>query len=120
VHEDLRAIVNAPSESVARERIETLAQTLLRAYPKASACLRDDIDRIVTFYRFPQASWRLRTTNPIESIFASVPLRTDAAKRLRTGTSATYLVFKLVQRLSGSWRKINGYRSIALANDPAA
>lgn len=55
-----------------------------------------------------------------EAIFASVPLRTDAARRLRIGTSATYLVFKLVQRLSRTWRKINGYRVIGVANERAA
>ena len=68
MHEELRAIVNAPSEVIARERIETLAQSLQRDYPKASTCLRDDIDRMVTFYRFRQASWRsLRTTSPRSS-----------------------------------------------------
>ena len=121
VHTELRSIVNAPSEIEARNGIEALAKTLQRDYPKAAACLRDDVDRMVTFYRFPSGSWKsLRTTNPIESIFASVRLRTEAAKRLRTGTSATYLVFKLVQRLSGSWRRINGYQSITLANTEAA
>ncbi len=68
VHEELPAIVSAPSEVIARERIETLAQSLQRDYPKASTCLRDDIDRMVTFYRFRQASWRsLRTTSPRSS-----------------------------------------------------
>jgi len=77
--------------------------------------VRDDVDRMVAFYRFPKASWKsLRTTNPIESIFASVRLPTDAAKRLRTATSATYLVFKLIQRLATNWRRINGYNTIAL------
>jgi len=49
-----------------------------------------------------------------------VRIRTEAAKRLRTGSSATYLVFKLVQRLSASWRRINGYQSITLENAEAA
>ncbi len=121
VLEDLRLIVAAPNESEARSRIEALAQSLQREYPKAAACVRDDVDRMVTFFRFPQASWKsLRTTNPIESIFASVRLRTDAARRLRTGASATYLLFKLIQRLSSGWRRINGYRTLALENAQAA
>lgn len=121
VHTDLRSIVHAKSESEARQQIETLAQGLQREYPKAAACVRDDVDRMVTFFRFPKPNWKsLRTTNPIESIFSSVRLRTDAARRLRTGTSATYLVFKLIQRLSESWRRIDGYRSIALENSQAA
>ena len=121
VHTDLRSIVHAKGETQAREQIETLAQSLQREYPKAAACVRDDVDRMVTFFRFPEPSWKsLRTTNPIDPIFASVRIRTDAAKRLRTGASATYLVFKLVQRLSTSWRRIDGYRSIALENSQAA
>jgi len=91
VFEDLRLLVAAPNESEARSRMEALAQSLQREYPKAAACARDDVDRMVTFVRFPQASWKgLRTTNPIESIFASVRLRTDAARRLRTGVSAAF------------------------------
>jgi len=121
VLEDLGSIVTAPNESDARERIETLAQSLQREYPKATACVRDDVDRMVTFFRFPQASWKsLRTTNPIESIFASVRLRTDAARRVRTGASATYLLFKLIERLSTGWRRINGYRTLALGDAQAA
>lgn len=121
VLEELRSIVAAPNESEARSRIETLAQSLQREYPKAAACVRDDVDRMVTFFRFPQPSWKsLRTTNPIESIFASVRLRTDAARRLRTGASATYLLFKLIQRLSTGWHRINGYRTLALENAKAA
>ncbi len=121
VHADLRSIVNAKNEAAAREQIEALAQSLQREYPKAAACVRDDVDRMVTFFRFPKPSWKsLRTTNPIESIFSSVRLRTDAVRRLRTGTSATYLVFKLVQRLSTGWRRIDGYRSITLENSQTA
>ena len=61
------------------------------------------------FYQFPKEHWvHLRTSNPIESIFAGVRLRTNAAKRLQTRESALYLVFKLVQRLSANWRTLNG------------
>ena len=113
VHAELPEAMHAQSESQARKRIESLARALEVDYPKASACLRDDIDRQVTYHRFPKASWKsLRTTNPIESVFSSVRLRTDAAKRLRTGTSATYLVYALICRLSESWRRIDGHREI--------
>ena len=50
----------------------------------------------------------LRTSNPVESIFAGVRLRTNAAKRMRKREAALYLVFKVVERLSGRWRALNG------------
>ena len=50
----------------------------------------------------------LRTSNPIESIFSGVRLRTNAARRLRCRDNALYLGFKLVERLSGNWRMLNG------------
>ncbi len=74
-----------------------------------------------SIFRQSTRSWKsLRTTNPIESIVASVGLRTDAARRLRTGASATYLLFKLIQRLSTGWRRINGYRTLTVETAQAA
>jgi len=68
---------------------------------------------MMTYYRFPQASWKsLRTTNVIESIFAPVRLRTNVAKRFRTGRSVTYLVYALITRLAKSWRRLDGHRTI--------
>ena len=49
----------------------------------------------------------LRTSNPIESIFSGVRLRTDATRRVRCQNNALYLVFKMVERLSGNWRPLN-------------
>ena len=58
---------------------------------------------------YPKEHWiHLRTTNPIESIFSGVRLRTDAARRIRRRDNALYLVFKIVQRLSRNWRSLNG------------
>jgi transposase-like protein len=74
------------------------AETLLRYW-----------DEFVTFHHYPQEHWiHLRTTNPLESIFGGVRGRTDAAKRLRRRDNALYLVFKIVERLSGRWRSLNG------------
>jgi len=52
----------------------------------------------------------LRTSNPLESVFAGVRLRTDVAKRARKRENALYLVFKIVQRLGRNWRALNGVR----------
>jgi transposase-like protein len=82
---------------------------------QAAACLERDWEDFVTFYDFPEEHWlHLRTTNPIESVFAGVRLRTNAAKRMRVRENALYLVFKLVTRLSMNWRALNGPNQIAL------
>jgi putative transposase len=121
VHRELREICQASSRAEAVSKIDSLARSLSKDYPKAAACVRDDVDRMLTYFAFPRASWKsLRTTNPIESNFASVKLRTNVAKRLRTGESALYLVFKLLERQSMTWRRINGYQTIALAQRSAA
>jgi transposase-like protein len=107
----LREAMYAPTARATRQLLANLARSLEREYPKAAACVRDDVDRMVTYQRFPQAHWtHLLTSNIIESPFATVKTRTDACKRLRTGASATYLVYALLTRLTTSWRKIKGYQ----------
>jgi transposase-like protein len=77
-------------------------------HPAAETVLRD-WEKFVTFYHYPKEHWiHLRTTNPLESIFGGVRGRTDAARRLRRRDNALYLVFKIVERLSGHWRTLNG------------
>jgi putative transposase len=121
VHRQLREIQESTTRNEAQSKIDSLADSLTRDYPKAAACVRDDVDRMLAYFAFPQASWKsLRTTNPIESVFANVRLRTNAAKRLRSGRSALYLVFRLIDRLSKTWRRIDGYHTITLAQENAA
>jgi len=122
VHRQLREIVASTTRAEARIKLDALADALSPDYPKAAACMRDDVERMLTFFSFPKASWKsLRTTNPIESAFASVRLRTNVAKRFHSGSSALYLVFKLIERLSQTWRRIDGYQTIApLAQSDAA
>ena len=67
----------------------------------------------VSFYDFPTEHWiHLRTTNPLESVFSAVRLRTDAARRMKRRDSALYLVFKVVSRLSERWRPLYGGRNL--------
>jgi hypothetical protein len=62
---------------------------------------------MVAFYAFPKEHWKhLRTTNPVESPFASVRLRTDAAKRYKKVTNATAVMWKLLLVAEGSFRKL--------------
>ena len=67
----------------------------------------------VSFYDFPVEHWvHLRTTNPLESVFSAVRLRTDATRRMKRRDSALYLVFKVSLRLSERWRPLNGGRNL--------
>ena len=97
-HAALAQIMHAETEAEARRKLESLTKSYERSYPKAAACLRDDRDRLFAYYRFPHATWiHLRTTNPIESIFAPIRHRTDAMKRLRTAEFATAVTHALIQ-----------------------
>jgi len=110
VREDLRSAATASSRVLCRERLEAMAAELRQAGQEAVAeTVLRDLDDFLTFYDFPQEHWlHLRTTNPIESIFAGVRLRTNVTKRLPNADNAVYLVFKIVGRLAQHWRKITG------------
>ena len=110
IQERLRAIMHAETRVLSESLIENLARRLERDYSKAAACVRDDTGRMLAYYAFPEEHWRhLRTTNIIESNFDPVRARTNVCKRLRSGTSATYLVYALLVRRSSRWRRFNGY-----------
>ena len=118
VHERLRTIMHADDRAQAESWNEELAISLERDYPKAAKCLRDDSERMFAYYDFPQEHWRhLRTTNVIESNFDPVRSRTDVCKRLRSGTSATYLVYALLIRRKTRWRRFNGYAALRIVHD---
>jgi putative transposase len=77
-------------------------------YPRAAATLERDWDRMVTFYQFPQEHWRhLRTTNPVESPFAALRLRTDAAKRYQKVDNATAVIWKMLLLGEQRFRKLD-------------
>jgi putative transposase len=102
------------SEALTQKECEELrdhyvAELMDRGQRAAAETVLRDWDDFVTFYHYPKEHWiHLRTTNPIESVFSGVRLRTDAAKRTRRQDNALYLVFKIVQRLSRNWRALNG------------
>jgi len=104
----LRAVWQADSEKAARQLAGKLATDLRRAgYDRAADCLEDDLDRCLTFYQFPEAHWpHLRTSNVVESPFASVRLRTNAAKRFKKTKSGVYLVHQVMLRLEQGWRRL--------------
>lgn len=78
-------------------------------YPPAVECLEKDRDVLLTFYDFPAEHWvHLRTTNPIESTFATVRLRHDKTKGSGSRTACLTMVFKLMASAARSWRTLNG------------
>ena len=77
--------------------------------PKAVERLADDWERLVTFYQFPREHWpHLRTTNVVESPFATVRLRTTAAKRFKKVENATALIWKMLQVAESTFRRLKG------------
>ena len=105
-----RALYLAPTRATCETARDELALWLHeRGQDPAAETLYRDWDDFVTFYDFPAEHWlHLRTSNPIESVFAGVRLRTNVAKRARVRENALYLVFKIVERLGQHWRVLNG------------
>jgi transposase-like protein len=78
-------------------------------YPKAAECLAKDRPTLLTFYDFPAEHWvHLRTTNPIESTFATVRLRTEKTKGCGSRQACLSMVFKLCQSAGRHWWQLNG------------
>lgn len=104
----LRKIMYAEtSEQAERLRKQCVAQ-YRKLFPKAMAALERDWDRMVTYYDYPSEHWKhLRTTNVIESPFASVRLRTTAAKRFKRVENACALIWKLLCVAEKTFRRLN-------------
>jgi transposase-like protein len=82
-------------------------------YDKAAECLEKDREALLAFYDFPAEHWKhLRTTNPIESTFATVRHRTIRAKGCLSNKSALAMVFKLVDGAQKTWRKLDGHNQL--------
>src|SRR3954447_21207552 len=112
----VHALAEAPTRRECERRRDALCAWLRGLHQEpAAACVERDWEDLVTLYDFPEEHWvHLRTSNPIESIFSGVRLRTNAARRLKVRENALYLVFKLVMRLSLNWRGINAPNQLRL------
>jgi len=105
----LQDIWMAPSREKALKALDLFAQTFEAKYPKAVECLVKDQEVLLTFYDFPAEHWiHLRMTNPIESTFATVRLRTVRTKGSGSGTACLTMVFKLAQGAQRHWRRLHG------------
>ena len=106
---DLREVYLAPSRASAEVAIDVFAEKYAAKYEKAVECLTKDRDTLLALYDFPAEHWdHLRTTNPIESVFATVRHMTVRTKGSLSSTTAKLMVFKLLCAASKTWRRLNG------------
>jgi len=105
----LHDIWMAPTKVQAGQAFELFVSSFQAKYPGAVECLTKDRDVLLTFYGFPAEHWKhLRTTNPIESMFGTVRLRTAKTKGCGSRTACLSMVFKLAQSAQERWRLLDG------------
>src|ERR1700675_2303072 len=99
----------APTRKAALAAFDQFLSSYQIKFPKACECLEKDREVLFTFYDFPAQHWpHLRTTNPIESTFATVRLRTYRTKGCGSRRAGLAMAFKLALKAQSSWRKLNG------------
>jgi transposase-like protein len=105
----------APTREEALKAFALFVESFGAKYPKAVECLVKDKDDLFAFYDFPAMHWiHLRTTNPIESTFATVRLRHRRTKGNGTRKATLAMVYKLCREAEQSWRKLDGFKFIPL------
>lgn len=110
----LHDIWMAESKAKAIKAMELFTATYKDKYPKAVECLIKDSDELLSFYDFPAIHWQhIRTTNPIESTFATVRHRTKRSKGAFSRTTILTMVFRLCQDAESAWTRIRGFERLA-------
>ena len=105
----LHGIYEAETRAAAEKAFDLFVATYEAKYPKAAGCLARDRAALLAFYDFPAEHWRhIRTTNLIESTFATVRLRTAKSKGSGSRVACLTMVFKLMEAASRGWRALNG------------
>jgi len=106
----LHDIWMAETRKDAEAALDVFIENYSRKYEKAAECVAKDRDALLAFYDFPAEHWKhLRTTNPIESAFATVRHRTTRSKGCLSNKTALAMIFKLAQAAEKSWRRLKGY-----------
>ena len=109
----LQEIWMAETKADAEVAFNAFIESYQVKYEKAAECLNKDRDVLLTFYDFPAEHWKhLRTTNPIESTFATVRHRTVRSKGCLSNRTALAMVFKLVEAAQKSWRRLDGHNQL--------
>lgn len=115
VKESLQDIWMAESRAEAHKAFDLTLKRYQAKFPKAMECLAKDREEMLAFYDFPAEHWvHLRTTNPIESTFASVRLRTKKSRNCGSRNTTLAMVFKLLENAQKRWRRIRGFRKLEL------
>jgi putative transposase len=110
----LHEIYLAATKADAQKAFDRFIKVYQAKYPKAVECLAKDREALLSFYDFPAQHWvHIRTSNPIESTFATVRLRTDKTRGCVSPGSILSLVFKLMQSAQKRWLKIRGFKHLA-------
>jgi transposase-like protein len=105
----LHEIWMSATKEDAIKALEKFVATYQAKYPRAVECLLKDREELLAFYDFPAEHWQhLRTSNPIESTFATVRLRTSKTKGAGSRAACLAMAFKLVESAQNHWRKLNG------------
>ena len=105
----------AEAERQANRAFDHFCESYRDRYPKAVTTLEKDRDALLTFYKFPAAHWKhIRSTNVIESVFATVRLRTYKTKGLGTRNATIAMAFKLIQEAEKRWRRIARWKLLEL------
>jgi putative transposase len=109
----LQEIWMAETKADADAAFDAFIESYQIKYEKAVECLNKNRDVLLTFYDFPAEHWKhLRTTNPIESTFATVRHRTVRSKGCLSNRTALAMVFKLVEAAQKSWRRLDGHNQL--------
>ena len=110
----LHQIWMADTRKAANDAFDQFITTYEAKYPKATACLSKDREELTSFFDYPAEHWmHLRTTNPIESTFATVRLRTKRTKGSGSRKACLAMVFRLAQAAERKWRRLNGHKHLA-------
>jgi putative transposase len=105
----------AETEKQGNKAFDHFCESYRDRYPNAVETLEKDRDALMTFYRFPAVHWKhIRSTNVIESVFATVRLRTYKTKGLGTRVATLAMAFKLIQEAEKRWRRIAGWKLLEL------
>ena len=116
----LKEIYNAEDIDKAQVAIKAFEIDYGAKYPKAVAKIVDNADVLLEFYKYPAEHWvHLRTTNPIESTFATVCLRTKVTKGPGSRAAGIAMAYKLIESAQARWRKVNAPELVALVRNGA-
>ncbi|MBN0049293.1 IS256 family transposase, partial [Streptomyces actuosus] len=111
----IQDIYNAEDRDHAETAVKTFARLYGAKFPRAVKKITDDQDELLAFFSFPAEHWiHLRTTNPIESTFSTVRLRTKVTRGAGSRTAALAMVFKLVESAQARWRAVNAPHLVVL------